>query len=88
LYYDRIKEFASATNNVVITDSINKGVVKGHYAEMYKQKDSMFVTKHAVAINLVEKDSVYIHGKILMVTGKPENRILRAYKNACFFKKI
>ncbi len=87
LYYDRIKEFASATNNVIITDTINKGIVKGHYAEMYKQKDSMFVTKHAVAINLVEKDSVYIHGKILMVTGKPENRIMRAYKNARFFKK-
>jgi lipopolysaccharide export system protein LptA len=86
LYYDRKIEFASATNNVKITDSVNKGIVKGHYAEIYKQKDSMFVTKHAQAINLVEKDSVYIHGKILMITGKPENRIIRAYKNARFFK--
>ncbi len=86
LYYDRKIEFASATNNVKITDSVNKGIVKGHYAEVYKQKDSMFVTKHAVAINLVENDSVYIHGKILMVTGKPENRIIRAFKNARFFK--
>ena len=86
LYYDRKIEFASATNNVVITDSINKGLVKGHYAELYKQKDSMFVTKHAQAINLVDKDSVYIHGKILMITGKPDNRIIRAFKNARFFK--
>ena len=86
LYYDRKIEFASATNNVKITDSINKGIIKGHYAEMYKQKDSMFVTKHAVAINLVEKDSVYIHGKILMITGKPENRIIRAFDNARFYK--
>ncbi len=86
LYYDRKIEFASATNNVKITDSINKGVVKGHYAELYKQKDSMFVTKHAHAINLVEKDSVYIHGKVLMITGKPENRIIRAFNNARFFK--
>jgi lipopolysaccharide export system protein LptA len=86
LYYDRKIEFASATNNVKITDSINKGIIKGHYAEMYKQKDSMFVTKHAVAISLVEKDSLYIHGKILMVTGKPENRIIRAFKNARFYK--
>ena len=86
LYYDRKIEFASATNNVKITDSINKGIIKGHYAEMYKQKDSMFVTKHAVAINLVEKDSLYIHGKILMVTGKPENRIIRAFNNARFYK--
>ena len=86
IYYDRKIEFASATNNVKITDSINKGIVKGHYAELYKQKDSMFMTKHAEAINLVDKDSVYIHGKILMITGKPENRIIRAYKNARFFK--
>ncbi len=86
LYYDRTKEFASATNNVKITDTINKGIVKGHYAEMYKAKDSMFVTKRAVAINLVEKDSVYIHGKKLMITGKPENRIIRAFNNARFYK--
>jgi lipopolysaccharide export system protein LptA len=86
LYYDRKIEFASATNNVKITDTINKGIIKGHYAEVFKQKDSMYVTKRAVAINLVDKDSVYIHGKILMVTGKPENRIIRAYKNARFYK--
>jgi lipopolysaccharide export system protein LptA len=86
LYYDRKIEFASATNNVKVTDSINKGIIKGHYAEVYKQKDSMFVTKRAVAINLVDKDSVYIHGKVLMITGKPEARIIRAFNNARIFK--
>lgn len=86
LYYDRKIEFASATNNVKVTDSVNKGIVKGHYAEVYKQKDSMFVTKRAVAINLVDKDSVYIHGKKLLITGKPDNRIIRAFNNARFFK--
>ena len=87
LFYNRTKEFASASHNVKITDSINKGIVKGHYAELYKQKDSMFVTKRAVAINLVENDSIYIHGKLLMVTGKPNERVVRAYPNARFFKK-
>ena len=86
LYYDRNIEFASATNNVVITDSINKGLVKGHYAEIFKQKDSMFVTKHAVAMNLVDKDTLYIHGKRLLVTGKPDNRIIKAFNNARFYK--
>ncbi len=86
LYYDRNIEFASATRNVKITDSINKGIVKGHYAELYKLKDSMFVTKRAVAVNLVENDSVYIHGQKLMVTGKEGERILRAYKNVRFYK--
>lgn len=86
LFYNRNTEFASATRNVKITDSINKGIVKGHYAELYKLKDSMFVTKRAVAVNLVENDSVYIHGKKLLVTGKEGERILRAFNNVRFYK--
>ncbi|KAF2508778.1 OstA-like protein [Flavobacterium zhairuonense] len=86
LYYNRNIEFASASRNVKITDSINRGIVKGHYAEIYKLKDSMFVTKRAVAVNFVENDSVYIHGKKLMVTGKEGERILRAYNNVRFYK--
>lgn len=86
LYYDRNQEFASATRNVKITDSINRGIIKGHYAEIYKNKDSLFVTKRAVAVNFVENDSVYIHGKKLMVTGKEGNRIIRAFNNVRFYK--
>jgi lipopolysaccharide export system protein LptA len=86
LFYNRNNEFASATNNVKITDTINKGIIKGHYAEVFKKKDSMFVTKRAVAINLVDKDSVYIHGKKLLITGKPKERIIRAYNNARIYK--
>ena len=86
LYYDRNREFASATRNVKITDSINRGIIKGHYAEMYKKQDSVFVTKRALAVNFVENDSVYIHGKKLMVTGKEGNRIIRAFNNVRFYK--
>lgn len=86
LYYDRNREFASATRNVKITDSVNRGVVRGHYGEVYKNKDSMFVTKRAVAVNFTENDSIYIHGKILLVTGKEDDRIIRAYHNVRFYK--
>ena len=86
LYYDRNKEFASATRNVKITDSINRGVIRGHYAELFKKKDSMFVTKRALAVNFVDNDSVYIHGKKLMVTGKEGDRIIRAFNNVRFYK--
>ncbi len=86
LYYDRNKEFASATRNVKITDSVNRAIVKGHYAEIYKKQDSMFVTKRAVAVNFAQNDSVYIHGKRLMVTGKENNRIIRAFNNVRFYK--
>jgi len=90
LYYDRNREYASATNNVKITDTINKGIIKGHYAEIYRnlktEKDSIMITKRAVAITLVEKDSMYIHGKKMLITGKPGERIIRAFNNVRFYK--
>ncbi|UMY64481.1 MULTISPECIES: OstA-like protein [unclassified Flavobacterium] len=86
LYYDRAREFASATRNVKITDTINKGVARGHYAEVYKQKDSMFITKRAVVVSFVDNDSVYVHGKRILVTGKPGSRVVRAWPNARYFK--
>ncbi len=90
LYYDRNREYASGTNNVKITDSINKGIIKGHYAEIYRnlktERDSMMVTKRAVAISLVENDSMYIHGKKMLITGKTGDRIIRAFNNVRFYK--
>lgn len=86
LYYDRNREFASATRNVKVTDSINNSIVKGHYGEVYRNKDSLMMTRKAVAMTLVEKDTLYIHGKKLIVTGKPENRVVRAFNNVRFFK--
>lgn len=86
LYFDRNKSFASATNNIKITDTINKAIVKGHYAEVFREKDSVFITKRALAITVQENDSIYIHSDTLMVTGKPEHRITRAYYNAKIYK--
>ncbi len=88
VYFDKTTEFASATNNITVTDTINQGVVKAHYAEVFKEKDSVFATKRAVAISVTEqdRDSLYIHGDTLMVTGKPESRIVRAFRNAKFYK--
>jgi lipopolysaccharide export system protein LptA len=87
LYYDRKKDFARAKNNVKVTDTINKMVVRGHYAEVYKQKDSMFITKKALVSGLFEKDSIWFHAKRIVVTGKPQSRIIKGYNNARFFKK-
>ena len=86
VYFDKATEFASATNNITVTDTINQGIIRAHYAEVFKAKDSVFATKRAVAISLVEQDSLYTHGDTLMITGKPEERIMRAFHNAKFFK--
>ena len=86
LYYDRKREFASGTNNVKITDSINKAIIKGHYGEVYKNKDSLYITKHASIRYLIEKDSMFIHAKKIIVTGKVGDRKVTGYHNVRFFK--
>ncbi len=86
VYFDKASQFASATNNIQVTDTINKGVIRAHYAEVFKARDSVFATKRAVSVSLVQQDSLYMHGDTLMVTGKPDARILRAFRNAKFYK--
>lgn len=86
LYFDQNRNFSSANNNIKITDTLNNSVVKGHYAEVFKAKDSIFITKRAYAITVQEKDSIYIHGDTLMVTGKPEKRITRIFRNVKMYK--
>ena len=86
LYFDNNKNFASATNNIKVTDTINHSVIKGHYAEVYKDKDSVFITKRALAITIQENDSIYMHADTLMVTGKEGNRITRGFRNVKMYK--
>lgn len=86
LYYDRKREFSSATNNVKITDTVNKFIGRGHYAEVYKAKDSLMLTRHAEVVTLVEKDSLYLHAKKMIITGPEGCRVVRGFNNARFFK--
>lgn len=86
LYYDRNREFASATRNVKIIDSVNKAIIRGHYGEVFKNKDSLFITKRASVRYMIEKDSMFVHAKRLVVTGKQGERIVRGYNNVRFFK--
>jgi len=86
LYYNKNIEFASATGNIIVVDTVNNSIIKGGYAEYFKLKDSVFIIKKAVAISIIEKDSVFIHGDKLMVTGKIEDRIVRAFNRVKFFK--
>lgn len=86
VFFDKATEFASATNHIVVTDTINKGVIRAHYAEVHRARDSLFATRRAVSVSLMEQDSLYMHGDTLMVTGPPDARVLRAFHDARFYK--
>ena len=87
LFYNRVRNFASATNNITVLDTLNKSVITGHYAEVFKDKDSVFITKRAVAISIQDGDSVYVHADTLMVTGPKDDRIVRGFREVRLFKK-
>lgn len=86
MYFDRKLNFASATNNIKVTDTINNSIITGEYAEVWKNQDSVFITKRALAITVQEKDSIYMHSDTLMLTGPEEHRITRAFYNVRLYK--
>ncbi|WP_246848922.1 OstA-like protein [Aquimarina sp. U1-2] len=86
IFYNSAIQFASATNNIRVLDTANSSVITGHYAEVFKDKDSVFITKRALAATLQEKDSIFIHSDTLMVTGKPENRIMNGFYDVRIYK--
>ena len=87
IYFNDIKKYASATQNIRITDTINNSFITGNYGEVFKEKDSAMVTHRALAINLVELDSLFIHADTLIATGPPEQRIIRGFYGVRIFKE-
>lgn len=79
IYFDRDSGFASATNHIKVTDTANNTIVTGHYAQVYKKKDSVFITKRALISTLQGKDSMFVHSDTIMITGKPEKRVVRGF---------
>ena len=86
IYFNRNTGFASATNNIKILDTVNSSVIRGHYAEVFRPKDSLFITKRAVAITVRDGDSIYVHADTLRVTGPEDHRILKGFHRARLYK--
>ena len=87
LYFENERNYAAATKNVSVIDTLNKSVINGHYGEIFKAKDSAIITRRALAINIIDQDSLYIHADTLIATGPPEKKILRGYYDVRIFKK-
>lgn len=87
IYFNDEIKYASATQNIRITDTLNNSFITGNYGQVFKEKDSAMVTHRALAINLVEKDSLFIHADTLVATGPPEERIIRGFHDVRIFKE-
>ncbi|MDG1023153.1 MAG: OstA-like protein [Flavobacteriaceae bacterium] len=86
LYFESENDYAAATKNISIVDSLNNSIITGHYGEIFKAKDSAIITRRAMAINIVDQDSLFIHADTLVATGPEEKRILRGYYDVRILK--
>lgn len=86
IYFDRSTSFASATNNIRVYDSVNQSRITGHYAEIYREKDSVIITKNPIVASKRDADSLYVNANKIVITGKPDHRIINAYPDARFLK--
>ena len=89
LYYDKKNDFGKAFKNVVITDTVNKIIIHGEYAEYSKGKGYSMVTGRAQAILIDAKDSLFLHSDTLYTTMDEEQKTkdLFAYHHAKFYRR-
>ena len=66
LYYDRIKGIGKAFKNVVIFDTVQRIIVNGDYGEFHEVNEYSLVTGNAVMTQILENDSLYMHGDTLL----------------------
>ncbi|CAI8306243.1 MAG: LPS-assembly protein LptD [uncultured Bacteroidota bacterium] len=86
LYFENERNYAAATKNISIVDTLNNSIITGNYGEIFKERDSAIITRRAMAVNIIDQDSLFIHADTLVATGPEEKRILRAYYDVRILK--
>ena len=89
LYYDQKNGFGEAFRNVHLVDTVQDVVVTGEYGRYVKKKGYSFVTQHAMAIYIDNKDSLFMHADTLKATFDTSQTMkeIRAYYKAKFYRK-
>lgn len=86
MFYDKNKSYSRAIHNVKVTDTVNNMIMTSHFAELFKDRDSIYVTDKPLVRMLTENDTTYFHAKRIIVTGPDKERVLTGYHNARLFR--
>jgi hypothetical protein len=85
---DSISQQVIMLHHVVIHDTVNKVILKGHYAITDQEKDLSHVTREALLILVGESDSLFLHGDTLFLHKDTlGNDVLKAYHGVRFFSQ-
>lgn len=86
MFYDEKTSYAKGVNNVKVTDTINNMIATSHYAEVFRAKDSIYMTKKPLIEYYTEKDTSYFHAKNIQIVGPDKQRVIKGYPNARVFR--
>ena len=88
LYYDRIRGFGKAFNNVVITDTVQDILISGDFGKYTEETQVSFVTGQALMTQIEDYDSLFLHADTLLAINDSidTNRIIFAYHKVKFYK--
>jgi lipopolysaccharide assembly outer membrane protein LptD (OstA) len=88
LFYDRTNRVGRAFRNVTLTDSSQKSIIYGGYAEYHETNSEALITKKPVYARVMEKDTLYIAADTLFHRDVDSvNNFLNAYHQVRIFKK-
>lgn len=88
VFYDRLKGIGKVFENVSITDTTNKIIISGDYGEYHEQTDSSWVTGKAMMTQIIDQDSLFLHGDTLMAIGNKLKDTTNQKKNIYAFHHV
>lgn len=72
LLYDSRNKFSMAVNNIQVTDTSYKVIMRGQYAEVWEDVGFSFATDHAYAVYYDDPDSLFISSDTMFYHFKTE----------------
>jgi lipopolysaccharide export system protein LptA len=79
--YDRMKSIGRAFGNVSVNDSANKIIISGDFAEYFDVRDSSYVTGRAMMTQILDNDSLFMHGDTLMAVADADTSVVDSSGN-------
>jgi len=89
MYYNKKTGYAKAISDVVIEDTINKGVVRGELAEMWRNLGKCMITDNLRSIYYEERDTLFATADTMYVyfdTITNDVQRIKAFYNVRFFR--
>lgn len=89
MFYNKRTGYAKAISDVIIEDTVNKGVIKGEFAEMWKNIGKCMITDNLRSFYYEEQDTLFATADTMYVyfdTITNDIQRIKAFYNVRFFR--